>query len=639
MSGTKETRHIDEVVGVVSGRSSKRDLAIQQSWQRCVDTFGLDPTKAKEAVILPDSQVREHQERKDHLIRRARFGLENLYRQVSRQNYVVLLTDESAVTVDYIGDPTFSNQLKKAGLYLGSNWDERLAGTCGVGVCATTGEALTVHQTDHFDTTHVPLTCTSAPIYNAGGKLSAVLDISALQSPSDKGSQYMALALVKETAKKIEMAGLCEQFRSNWIIRFNRSPELLEVDPDCAIAVDDGGRLLGMTHNAQRFLAETLNRDWRQPDELLGVNISEYFDCDVDDLVHLTRATPADQRAIVSRMGAVLFADATKPEPKTTGRNPVANKILSAVSNVTDGDPAMQSVVDKAMRLADSPIALLLLGETGTGKEFLARSLHNARLAPGPFVAVDCAALPEEMIERELFGSANQLADRDGPTEGYFQKADGGTLFLDEVGELDLAIQTKFLRVLSEKEFTPVGGGDPVPLNFRLICSTNRELRNQVTSGQFRGDLYYRINGAELRLPRLSHREDFRWLGRRLLKQAGLNDVSISQNAWIELERHIWPGNIRELANVLEYSAALCTDGVIQPSDLPEYMFERQGDGGASAPDSAYDVLPGSEAAKLQSALRDNGWNISATARALQVDRTTIHRRIKRLNLVIPYRR
>ena len=193
--------------------AARHDAIIRASWERCVREHRLDPTRMQEAVILPQARLREHQDQMDAFLSIARHGLESLYHQVAGQGYVVLLTDARGVTVDFLGDLQMEPHLRRAGLYLGADWSEHHAGTCGVGTAIATGQALTVHQDDHFDATHIPLSCTAAPLYDPLGRLNAILDISALTSPQAKSSQHLALQLVKVYANR-ELKELAEARRA-----------------------------------------------------------------------------------------------------------------------------------------------------------------------------------------------------------------------------------------------------------------------------------------------------------------------------------------------------------------------------------------------------------------------------------------
>ena len=235
-----------------------KDPIIQASWSRCVSEHRLDPTRMQEAVILPGAQLREHQDQLEVFLHIARHGLEALYRQVAGLGYCVLLTDARGVTVDFLGDLVFEPSLRKAGLYLGADWSEHHAGTCGVGTCIATGQALTVHLDDHFDATHIPLTCTAAPVFDDQGQLKAVLDISALTSPTGKDSQHLALQMVKMYAAHVENASFLQRFRNHWVLRLSRAPQFLDVNPEYLLALDDAGRIVGHNRQAQLMLERSL---------------------------------------------------------------------------------------------------------------------------------------------------------------------------------------------------------------------------------------------------------------------------------------------------------------------------------------------------------------------------------------------
>ncbi|AZO13922.1 sigma-54-dependent Fis family transcriptional regulator [Mesorhizobium sp. M2A.F.Ca.ET.043.05.1.1] len=638
MAGERE--HIREIEEVLSGARSVRDDIVVQSWLRCIDTHRLDPARPTEAYIVPDTQLREHREQSERLIAIARSGLETLFKQVAGQNYVLLLADAKGVTVDFLGDPLFMDQLRTAGLYLGSEWSESRTGTCGVGSCIVTGEAMTIHQTDHFDTTHTPLSCTAAPIFDTKGELTAVLDISLLRSPQPKVSQNLALHLVTASARRIELANLMAQMHSEWVLRFSRSPEFLDVDPEAAIALDASGRILGTTRGGALLLAQAGGADWRLSSPI-GQPISRYLDMDIDDLPNLTRGRPTEERLVFGRNGSALFAHAIEPQPSSGRRTPV-EALPKPIAELSSGDPAMAAMQARAAKLARTTIPILIHGETGSGKEYLARALHDSSGRSGPFVAINCAAIPEHLIESELFGHAAGAFT--GATakgrKGLIESADGGTLFLDEIGDMPYALQSRLLRVIAERELIPVGGTAPRPVDIKIISASHHDLRRLVAEGRFREDLFYRLNAAALTLPALRERTDFEWLLERLVGErarlAG-RAAKLSPAARLALIRHGWPGNIRELVNAVDLAVALCEDETIHPSDLPDFATARKA---PPAPSASLVALrapsPEEERAALLAVLAATGWNISEAARRLGVDRTTVHRRMKRLRLEAP---
>ncbi|MBP2299472.1 sigma-54-dependent Fis family transcriptional regulator [Azospirillum picis] len=637
--------HIDELVRVSAGVPSRRDSIIESSWRRCVADHKLDPTIGREPHILPQERLRVHRDAMDEFLRMARFGLEALYRQVAGMGYVMLLTDSNGVTVDFIGDPTFDNHLRRAGLYLGSDWNEEHAGTCAVGTCIATGQSLTVHQTDHFDSTHIPLTCTAAPVFDSGGELAAVLDISALHSPEPKISQYLALQMVKAYVHKIETANLYNNFRREWVVKLAASQEFAEVDPDFVLALDGGGRIIGFNHRAHELLAE----DGVSP---LGRSFAELFDCEVADLVHFVRSLPTDQRTLhLRRNGRPLFAQAMPPPavalPRSHGTEPAdtAPPLPEPLRAVSGGDPALKAVLARAAKLVNTRVSLLIHGETGTGKEHLAKALHRASIRRGkPFVAVNCAALPENLIESELFGyepGAFTGATSRGK-KGLILEADGGTLFLDEIGDMPLPSQTRLLRVLAEREVTPIGRTRAVSVDVRVIGATHRDLIELVKAGKFRDDLYFRLNGAVFTVPPLRQRGDLDWLIERLVADRAERDgigYRLTPAALAALRAHRWPGNVRELVNALDYACAVSDGGLIDLADIPEPV-QRSGlfQAWPEPPEEAIQEAEQDPAVRLRETLRRHHWNVSATARAMGVDRSTVHRQMHRFGIVAPHR-
>ncbi|MDE2601947.1 MAG: sigma-54-dependent Fis family transcriptional regulator [Bradyrhizobium sp.] len=641
---TEQAAHIDELVRVAVGQTSLRDAIIHQSWVRCVSEHKLDPVVLRDAHIVTSGRLREHRDAMDEFLHTARFGVEMLYRQIAGLGYVLLLTDAKGITVDFIGDPTFNNTLRRAGLYLGADWNEPHAGTCAVGTCIATEEALTVHQSDHFDATHIPLTCTAAPVFDPSGKLAAVLDISALRSPEPKASQFLALQLVKSFAHKIENANLLNRFRHEWIIKLSGSAEFADVDPDYVMAVDSSGRIIGFNNRARQLLARELSK---RPDLRLragGLGLSDIFACTIDDLPRFAHSRPTGQRTLrLANSSGTLFAQTLPPPNKLA--SPASSRSESALPaplrNLYRGDPAMHQAVTRAARLINTQMGLLITGETGTGKEHLIKALHSVSARAGkPFVAVNCAALPESLIESELFGhepGAFTGASAKGK-KGLVLEADGGTLFLDEIGDMPISSQTRLLRVLAEREVTPVGRTRPVPLNIRVIAATHRDLVARVKTGQFREDLFFRLNGAVLALPPLRQRTDIEWLIdqslHRLSREHEVN-FALTASARAALLKYQWPGNIRELINALDHGCALSTDGTIDLADLPdqiscsvrEDMAGKSGRGGTAT---------SRQADELSMALRNNRWNVSRVARERGVDRSTIHRQILRFGITMP---
>ncbi|MGE0697627.1 MAG: nitrogen regulation protein NR(I) [Hyphomicrobiaceae bacterium] len=263
--------------------------------------------------------------------------------------------------------------------------------------------------------------------------------------------------------------------------------------------------------------------------------------------------------------------------------------------------PAMQEIYRVLARLTQTDLTVMIAGESGTGKELVARVLHDhGRRKHGPFVALNMAAIPRELIESELFGhEKGSFTGAQMRKDGRFEQAEGGTLFLDEIGDMPLEAQTRLLRVLQEGEYTSVGGRTPIRTNVRIIAATHRDLRTQIQQGLFREDLYYRLNVVPIRLPPLRERlEDVGDLARHFLRQAardGLGERSISPPAIERLKRHSWPGNVRELENVIRRLVALYSQDQITPelveSELAEATAAPRSDDGAGEPTALSEMI------------------------------------------------
>lgn len=578
--------HLHEIDLALNGRNSGRDALVTQSWRRCVETYGMDPAKANPAHIVTEARLREHREQSERLIAIARSGLETLFRQIVGQKYVLLLADAKGVTVDYFGDPQFEDDLRSAGLSLGSDWSEDVAGTCGVGSCIVTKEAITIHQTDHFDLTHTPLSCTAAPIFDTNGDLAAVLDISLLRSPQPKISQSLALNLVQASARRVEMANLMAENRGDWVLRFSTCPEFLDVDPEAAVALDGSGRILGMTHAAEKVFS-------RDGAPVLGQPIDRFLDISVDDLPDLMRDRPSHERLITLGDGRALFGHAISPQSV----RPLPARGVAArpapFHNLAGSDPQMERVIASAARLAPARVPILICGETGTGKERLARAIHTGAGRDRAFVLLNCArSLPDGAV--------------DWP--------EGATVFLDNLDDLEPEGQALLLDwIIATEAMSP--SHRP-----RFISGSRSDLVALVDCGAFREDLFFRLNAARLDLPPLRLRQDLDWFLDRILRQvshAKPGVVRLSPAARAALKSRSWPGNLRELAHTLEVAVLLSEGLVIDAPDLPpEPLASRR------------------EQETLAQVLDACAGNMALAARRLGVNRSTVLRRARREGLL-----
>ncbi|MGQ7847444.1 sigma-54-dependent Fis family transcriptional regulator [Granulosicoccus sp. 3-233] len=604
-----------------------RDPDVIESWRRCIDQHKLDPAARQKAHVVTESRLREHRQEAERLVHIARGGLDRLFRQVAGQRYVVLLTDRHGVAVDYFGERHFESELRQAGLYLGAHWEEGLSGTSAAGACIQTGEAVTIHQDDHFDLMHTPLSCTAAPIFDTTGSLAAVLDISLLRSPRPKSSQRLAMQLVTASARRVELANLMARSASEWVLRFSLSPELLDVDPDAAVTLDGSGRIIGFTHGAARVLTGVAGVDWRTPEVLVGQSITRFFNLDINQLPGYMRGRPAEERILQFVDGSPVFAHAIAPQPSVAAnRSPSLSPRRvrgNPLNDLHGGDDAMLEVQRLASRLVESTVPVCIQGESGSGRRHLARAMHDSRTPAQRFRVLSCIGLVPAMIDSGQW--LKSIAEDTGTGNPGI---DGGSLYIEELADLQPVAQDALMRLLVELDDNDrnVGTVRTIP---RLLCSSRISPIELVKEGRFRADLLHRLVGATLVLPALRHRQDFDWLLQRVLQQRCQTDppaYRFTRAAQEDLAARRWSGNLRELANVVDVAIALCPGGVIEVEHLPPAL----GDSAAATEPNLRN--PGD----LPQLLESCQWNISRVARMLGVNRSTVHRRMQRAGLQRP---
>lgn len=606
--------HSKTIDRALSGQRVAHDAAVVDSWKRCIERHHLDPIRRVTPQVLPQHRLREHKEQSERLTRRAQDALKTLFHRISPQNYVVLLTDKSGVALEQFANPDVEAALKPAGLMLGANWSENVMGTTGIGATLATAQALNVHQRDHFSFDHLELTCSAAPIFDSTGRLTAVLDISRIHAPRAKESQTFALKLVKAFARRIEMANLEATGADAQVLWFSTLPEQLETSPEAAVSVDAAGQILGGTSTALKFLAQSTAQDWQATGSVIGRNVAEFFDVDRDAL-----CPPIEPRILQLHSGATVFGRMSMPAParRKAAVPPPASPVQKALGT---GDPRIEALADQADRLARTRIPILLQGETGTGKELLARAIHKVHGDGRPFVAINCAGLPADQLDEQLFGTFGRSGH-----PGLIEAATGGTLFLDEIGDMSLEAQARLLRVLEDGQLRPIGGGASMKTEFRLISATQQDLSQATADGRFRKDLLFRIAAATLDIPPLRERSDTINIAQRILRRVTVarpETWRLTRAASAEIQRRTWPGNLRELRSTLEVATALSDRPEIDAADLPPAILDSN-----SVPAPRDD---------LKAVLEACDWNLTRAARRMGVDRSTIHRRMHRSGLKRP---
>jgi transcriptional regulator of acetoin/glycerol metabolism len=628
--------------------SAPADVAlIERSLLRSFELHRLDPGRGEPPRVLTTTALKDHREPMERFMRIARGGMEALFGQVRDAGYVVLLADTHGVAVDFIGNPLFDQDWRRAGLWLGSCWTEEKEGTCAVALANLEQRAITVHHAEHFRAPNKTLTCSAVPIFAPDGRPLAVLDASAMESPDDRRSQHLVLQMVQSAARMAEDANFLHEFEHHHVLKLARRRDFLEVSADGMVVLDEAGRIVAISQSLREQGALVA---------ALGRSVEEVFDHRFEQVADAARqgGHPLAMRHLPT--GTQCFALVRPPRRRPSAAPAQASPAMAgadALQAIAGHDPQMQTNARQALRVLDKGLAILLHGESGSGKEAFAKAMHEASARRArPFVAVNCAAIPETLIESELFGYREGAftGARAKGARGKIAQAHGGTLFLDEIGDMPQAMQTRLLRVLAEREVTPLGSEQPVAVDVQLICATHRDLRGMVAQGQFRLDLYYRLNSVTLELPALRDRADKGLLIERLLREDGQQlygrAVAITEAARQLLLRHDWPGNIRQLKNVLRTAMALSGGEAVGPEHLPAEIRggqpamlppERMLSLGGVDAETAVPGAPGGRDALLQ-ALKAHQWNVTETARSLGLCRATVYRHMQRWEIVSPNR-
>jgi transcriptional regulator of acetoin/glycerol metabolism len=603
---------------------------ISRSWQRSrpVDHRAIDPEPMALALL------RERREQAMRLLTCAQPELDGLAEHAVGNGCVVILSDASGLILEEIGSPDFLPKAQRIALQPGVEWSEDHRGTNAIGTALAEREALMVLGGEHYLSQNGALGCAAAPIFTGRGEVAGALDIS---GETQRVNPH-ALGLVRMAAQQVEHRMLLAEARGH-VLRFHARPALIGTARE-GLMVIEGGRIVA----ANRVALELFGRSW---EGLLDLDAEIFLGGNWPRMAH--------RRSLLTLPGGRQIATVMERSNTPAGTRPAVQRTraasapeVSEASEVSRPSPApeaddVQPLLAKAVRVLNEGVSVLVNGETGSGKEVFSRRLHAAsRRGTGPFVAVDCASLPETLIESELFGydeGAFTGARRKGMA-GRIREANGGVLFLDEIAEIPLALQTRLLRVLEERVVTPLGGGQGVAVDFDLVCATHGHLPALVAAGRFRADLMYRVAGFTVALPSLSQRGDRHALIERLFMESGgaAKHLRLEGDALAVLGAYRWPGNVRELRSTLRAVVALADAGdAVTAATLPAHLQGTQVAHPAHADDAAaFTRPPPSEPLlaitrhAIDEALKACDHDVARAARRLGVHRSTVYRHLAR---------
>ncbi|MEM6955294.1 MAG: sigma 54-interacting transcriptional regulator [Myxococcota bacterium] len=560
-------------------------------------------------------------------------ALERAAHRVSEHHFVLLLADPDGLVVRSEGGGAFRAAAKRTRLIEGASWSEAHRGTNAIGTAASMEQPTVVLGHAHFAEDYRELACYAAPVLDVHGKVVAVLDATShLRNASRRiGATVAATAQVLSELLRLESYASASSAVFNTLLRtLNRSSEP-------ALVVEAPGRVVRM--NAA---AAAAGLRMRQVDAVLGVTWNELMDCaTVGEGYELALPSGEHYRLHAEPMvgpagqtlGILVQLEGT---PKRTYA-PRVTRRSSAFDAIFCEDASMQKALEWAETVAASELPAMILGDTGTGKELVARAVHDASpRSQGPLCVLNCGAIAPALLESELFGYAPATftgAHRDG-RKGLLHAAGGGTLFLDEVAEMPPAMQVALLRVLESKRYKPVGASAEEVCDARIVCATCGDMEAAVEAGNFRRDLYYRLKGAAIRLPSLAERSDVAALAQRLLedraRDAGWRRApSLSPETITHLERHRWPGNVRELISTLEVALLRARPSItIEVEHLPPELMQTR----SALPAGG---MKEAEAGALRRALERCRGNVSAAAKELGIARSTLYRLARRRGVPI----
>jgi transcriptional regulator of acetoin/glycerol metabolism len=598
---------------------------LARSWRRSVDA-GLAPDgRLPDACRLDAPELARAAERQQELISHARPVMEYLHAQTRDSGSMVILADDKGVLLQALGDPNFLTRAERVALAPGASWHERHRGTNAIGTALAEERPLVVHGGEHFLERNGFLSCAAAPLMAPDGRLLGILDISG----DERQHHPHTFGLVRAAAQMVEN-GLFDAYHArNLRIRFHPMAEGIGTFAEGIAALTEDGWLIGANQAGLALLG-------LRAADLKITPLSRILQLRMTDLLDWGRRRPGEPMLVTRSDGSRLFVRLEPGQSVRAGAAPAptpAARPRDALDALDTGDERLTAAVEKAHKLIGKPIALLLQGEPGVGKESFARAFHaSGPRRDGPFIAVNCAALQENLIETELFGYAPTLC-RDGAL-GRIREADGGTLFLDEIETLPRPLQACFLRVVQERRITPLGG-EPVAVDFVLISATHSNLKTEIEAGRFDADLYYRINGLTLQLTPLRERQDFPAVVARLFEELAPNrGISLEPAVATAFAEYPWPGNLRQLANALRAACALLDDGETRigwqhlPDDLAEELRWPVSPSQSTAGEATENLRELSQATITRAIALSRG-NMSEAARRLGISRNTLYRRMR----------
>ncbi len=631
--------------------SEKTKEIILQSWERC-QKYNVPADNDYPLSVLSAKALTEEKKKSKELIRISAPIRRVIEGFIRGSHFIIALTNADGVIIEISGDQRMKESVVGGGFIEGADWSEKSVGSNAIGTAIAINEPIQFAGYEHFCTFTQKTACAAAPIHDPDGQIIGTIDLTGRL----RDVTHHTLGIVVAMASDIENAIRISRAERKSRLDNAYKEIMLEAMTQGVVALNDKNCITHMNKSAISILQ--LERNYTGESILPFMRRQEMS---VQQLLSGTKTwtdreislrfgnkqirVTGTLRNIIDdsgqRLGSIFIFDAIRRTQQ------IASRYAGATARLTFDDIIGESSIFKndillAQAAAKSDASILLLGESGTGKDIMAQAIHNAsKRKDNPYVAINCGAIPKELIASELFGYIDGAftGARRGGSAGKFEMADGGTIFLDEIGEMPLDLQVHLLRVLENRMITRVGAAQSIPIDVRIIAATNANLKQAVDAGLFRSDLYYRLNVISLDLPPLrERREDIPLLIRHFYKQYCGNAAPVPQDYEQLLCRYNWPGNIRELRNVIERTVSLSPKRHLSTAYLPMEIINFQPPEKKETISSLTDIAAGITVSDLEkealiAALSENNGNISKTAAQLGVARTTVYRKIKQYHI------
>ncbi|MDT3669808.1 MAG: sigma-54-dependent Fis family transcriptional regulator [Aromatoleum sp.] len=626
---------------------------VDGSWQRC-QQHNVDPDKRSAPPPVEASTLAAMKQNHSELLEVSAPIMANARDFLAETGTVMALADTSCTILTMEGDDPTLGVAENIHLLPGAAWSERLCGTNAIGTALAVGEPVQIHSAEHYCAGIKRWTCSATVIRHPhDGEIIGVVDVSGLSESYSRQS----LALVVTTASRIESKVAMREMERRYQL-LDASLPRWSGGTDGLVLFDRRGFPVKANEIAQAAMSALgadldLAAPRRIPSLAVGERGEPMQDSGLPAWVRKEWLEPVIGKngarlgtllvLPLPRLGCTVAGESARALSREPGK---AQDMPAGFSTVITRDPGLRDAVRKADQLARSKVPVLLLGETGAGKEEFAQGLHRASpFRDGPYVALNCGGLSRELLASELFGYVDGAftGARRGGLVGKIEAANGGTLFLDEIGEMPLDLQPHLLRVLEQSEIYRLGENVPRKVNFRLVAATNRDLRKEVADGRFRMDFYYRVAVTSIRIPPLRDRKgDVRALAEhfveRFSKQHELGPRRLDDDVITRLDAYAWPGNVRELRNVIESMLLMSDDETVGLDALPPELL-----GAASASEPLFSAVAGTvpsgalqvnsmaegEAELIRRAIAATHGNLTRAARELAIAKSTLYQKVK----------